>query len=189
MIFVNYKTGFQFVEKIDNKCIELRSIDNWDVVCGSYLKDIDGNYMFLYSKGEEIFLEYNEFLYSLNKYVILSMYTNLSKEMRQKIQTKRGSAAQKIGKGDQFDRNQGVSIRYVRRYFDCFCLRNAPNVQKTGAGVFYVIHLRHVVLCCSADLHFSYPGLRRDLQRGEQFKLFGNRRYVCVLCDRQLRHV
>lgn len=68
MIFVNYKTGFQFVEKIDNKCIELRSIDNWDVVCGSYLKDIDGNYMFLYSKGNKIILEYKDRLFPLDNY-------------------------------------------------------------------------------------------------------------------------
>lgn len=77
MIFVNYKTGFQFVEKQGDKCVELRSVDNWQDVCGSYWKDIDGNYMFLYSKGEEIFLEYNEFLYSLNKYSFSCVFSQI----------------------------------------------------------------------------------------------------------------
>lgn len=68
MIFVNYKTGFQFVEKQGDKCVELRSVDNWQDVCGCYWKDIDGNYMFLYSKENKIILEYKDRLFPLDNY-------------------------------------------------------------------------------------------------------------------------
>ena len=43
-------------------------MDNWQDVCGSYWKDIDGNYMFLYSKENKIILEYKDRLFPLDNY-------------------------------------------------------------------------------------------------------------------------
>lgn len=58
MIFVDYNSNCQFVNKIGEKCDRIDAVDSWESVCGCYTFDLDGRYLFLYSERDEIILEY-----------------------------------------------------------------------------------------------------------------------------------
>lgn len=65
MFFVDYNSNCQFVSKIGERYDHINALDSWEGICGCYTLDLDGFYLFLYSEGNEIYLEYKEKKYPI----------------------------------------------------------------------------------------------------------------------------